>query len=74
MDEVQVSLKKPFLQHWVLQNLEREFIVSSKNVWDPHPVNLIRSSSITKNYIALAESERGPQVIVYPKCIRLSSI
>ena len=65
LDEICCILKKTYLQHWALKNIEQEFIVSNKNTWDPHPVNLLKTSTLSKNYYIMAESERGPQIAIH---------
>jgi hypothetical protein len=64
LDESAIYLKKSYLQHWAVCNLKKEFLVPSKNTWDPHPVNITKISAIKTNYQTLAESDRGPHVII----------
>ena len=60
-NEMQCFLKKTSMFHWALEGIEPEFIVSCLNSWDPHPINIIKSS-IGINYQILAETDKGPQV------------
>ena len=62
LDEKQCYLKKTLMHHWIIEGLEKEFIISSKNSWDPHPINLTKNSQIGVNYKIIAETDRGPQV------------
>lgn len=54
---------KQYLQHWSVVDLPKEFLVLNKNNWDPHPTNITNIDIILKNYVVIAESERGPQII-----------
>jgi hypothetical protein len=60
-------LKKIYLQHWALTEMEMEFVVPAKNAWDIHQFNFVNAS---KSFIVIAESRRCPQVIVFDQnCI-----
>ena len=65
LDEISCIIKKAYVKHWALIDLKNEFIISNKNTWDPHPINIVRSSVLSRNYTTLAESERGAQIAVH---------
>ena len=54
------STKKIHIQHWVIKDVETEFVVSTKNAWDVHPFNFVNSQ---RTFFTLAESSRGPILI-----------
>lgn len=54
------SIKKIHIQHWLLQNVEIEFVVATKNSWDVHPFNFVNPQ---RTFITLAEGPRGPLLI-----------
>jgi hypothetical protein len=52
---------KQYVQHWLLKDVGlQEFLVSQKNSWDIHAVNVCDKSSC---FTILAESDRSPQII-----------
>lgn len=51
------------MHHWAVENLESEFVAINESLWDPHPVGLATSSPWEVNYSAIAESERGPEIV-----------
>lgn len=54
---------KQYIQHWLTKELEfKDHLVSSHNSWDVHPFNPISKESI---YTVLAESSRGPQILLH---------
>jgi hypothetical protein len=65
------TIKKIYNQHWLLQGLPVEFKVSSKNTWDPHPVNIKLENLhlLHSNYRVLATSLRGPQIAEHENTI-----
>jgi hypothetical protein len=60
--DVKVELKKNFMSHWCLKGVFHEFIAENVNTWDPHPINIVHSETVIKNYQTLAEAARGPQI------------
>jgi hypothetical protein len=48
-----------------MEGLPQEFVVDNRNTWDPHPINITNMAVIEKNYVTLAESDRGPQVATH---------
>ena len=56
-------IKKSHVQHWALTGLPMKFLVSAKNSWDPHPVNVTQVGVIGSNYHSLADNEKGPSII-----------
>ncbi len=56
-------IKKSYVQHWALVGLPQKFLVSAKNAWDPHPVNVTQVGLVGPNYRTLADSERGPSIV-----------
>jgi len=56
------SIKKIYLQHWILQGLPFEFKVASKHSWHVHQFNFVNPQ---KTFIVMAESPRGPQIISF---------
>lgn len=56
------SIKKLYLQHWVLQALPSEFKVPAKNNWHIHQFNFVNPN---KTFIVMAESSRCPEVIYF---------
>ncbi len=56
------SIKKVYLQHWILQGLPFEFKVASKHSWHVHQFNFVNPN---KTFIVMAESPRGPQIISF---------
>lgn len=56
-------LKKSYVQHWALAGLPQKFLISAKNAWDPHPVNVTQVRIVGPNYHSLADCERGVRII-----------
>jgi hypothetical protein len=67
--ESQWTVLKQYIQHWSVRNCKRDFIVLSKNVWDPHPFNITNIEYIVKQYTVIAESESGCQIIEHRNTI-----
>jgi len=63
LTEWKCTIKKPYIQHWSVLDLPPEFLVSCKNAWDSHPVNITNIVSVGKNYTTIAESDKGPVII-----------
>lgn len=52
---------KQCMQHWLVKDLGlKEFLVSQKNFWDIHAINV---ADINSKFTILAESSRSPQII-----------
>lgn len=61
--ETTVRIYKQFVQHWLTKGLGfREFLVPNLNAWDVHPTNATEKDNV---FTVLAESERGPQIIIH---------
>lgn len=56
-------IKKSYVQHWAFVGLPQRFLVSAKNAWDPHPVNVTNARIIGPNYQSLADCEKGARII-----------
>ena len=56
-------LRKSCIQHWALINLPQRFVVTTKNTWDPHPVNITQIGGVGPNDNILADNEKGPCII-----------
>jgi hypothetical protein len=57
------------LHHWVVSNIESEFVAINESLWDPHPIGLSTTNSSAVNYTTLAESERGPELVEHMNTI-----
>lgn len=53
-------LKKIHIQHWLLQDVEIEFVVATRNTWDIHPFNFVNPK---RTFLTLGEGPRGPMII-----------
>ena len=73
MYETSCNIKKPYVQHWLLQEIPQSFKVPKKNKWDPHPINIQKDCiyKVGGNYIVLADSGRGPQIIEHKQTIAI---
>ena len=61
------NLKKLYLQHWALQDMEMEFVIASRNSWDIHKFNFV---NVNKSFTVVAESKTCPQIICFePYCV-----
>jgi hypothetical protein len=61
--EAAVRIYKQFVQHWLSVGFGfREFLVPNLNAWDVHPINATDKDSVI---MVLAESVRGPQIILH---------
>mmetsp|Transcript_7935 Transcript_7935/g.15428 ORF Transcript_7935/g.15428 Transcript_7935/m.15428 type:complete len:620 (-) Transcript_7935:28-1887(-) len=61
--ETTVRIYKQYVQHWLTKGLGfREFLVPNLNAWDVHPINATEKENV---FTVLAESERGPQIIIH---------
>ena len=38
--DIKCSIKKEFISHWLLQDLNLDFVVENKNSWEIHPINI----------------------------------
>jgi hypothetical protein len=38
--DVKCKIKKEYLSHWLLKDLDLEFVVENKNSWEIHPINI----------------------------------
>ncbi|CAG9323794.1 unnamed protein product [Blepharisma stoltei] len=65
--ETKVRIFKQFVQHWLLKGVGfDEFLVPNLNKWDVHPIN----ATLKENVLSvLAESQRGPQIIVHNNAV-----
>lgn len=62
-NEGKMIVFKQYIQHWLTKGLEfKEHLVPSTNAWDVHPFNPISKENV---YTVLAESSRGPQIILH---------
>lgn len=53
---------KQHVQHWLVKDIGlQEFLISQKNSWNLHPINVKDTNS---HFTIIAESDRSPQVIV----------
>ena len=53
---------KHHVQHWLVKDIGlQDFLVSQKNSWDVHAVNV---ADVDSHFTILAESERSPQIFV----------
>jgi len=59
LTDVKCTIKKQYISHPLMEGLPQEFVVDNRNTWDPHPINITNMAVIEKNYMTLAESERG---------------
>jgi hypothetical protein len=73
MYESLCTIKKPYVQHWLLKDLPLSFKVTKKNKWDAHPVNIQKDciNNVGTNYVVLGETDRGPQIIEHKSTIAL---
>jgi len=69
-----VRIRKFHTQHWILKDIKQEFKVTCLNKWDPHSVNISDIAKVGKNYITLAESDKGPQIIEHNNSIAVQFI
>ena len=66
-NEDRCRIFKQYVQHWLVKGLGfSEFLVTSINKWDVHPINATAKENV---YTVLAESPRGPQIIIYGNCV-----
>jgi len=69
--ERKCKIKKEYLHHWLVQNIEPEFVAINESLWDPHPIGLSTTSAYEVNYSTIAESDRGPEVIEHRNTIAM---
>ena len=65
VNETICYIRKINLQHWMFEDIKRQFLVTYKNAWDPHPVNISKIHLVGQNYHILADGESGPMVYLY---------
>lgn len=66
-NEDRCRIFKQYVQHWLAKGLGfSEFLVTSINKWDVHPINATAKENV---YTVLAESPRGPQIIMHGNCV-----
>eukprot|EP01017_Pseudomicrothorax_dubius_P028856 TRINITY_DN3459_c0_g3_i2.p1 TRINITY_DN3459_c0_g3~~TRINITY_DN3459_c0_g3_i2.p1 ORF type:complete len:607 (-),score=80.43 TRINITY_DN3459_c0_g3_i2:39-1859(-) len=56
------SIKKVYIQHWLVKGVDSEFLVPSNNMWDIHPFNF---SNPKKVFYVIGEADRGAQIISF---------
>ena len=68
-DEDKCRIFKQYVQHWLVKGLGfSDFLVPSINKWDVHPINATSKENV---YTVLAESPRGPQIIMYSNIVAM---
>lgn len=67
--ERKCKIKKEHLHHWVVSDIESEFVAINESMWDPHPIGLSSAAANQVNYSTIAESERGPEVVEHMNTI-----
>ena len=66
-NEDRCRIFKQYVQHWLSKGLGfSEFLVISINKWDVHPINATSKENV---YTVIAESPRGPQIIIHSNCV-----
>ena len=51
--------------HYLFKDIRPEFVVDVHNLWDPHPVQTQAFNITKENYQIMAETERGPVVVLH---------
>lgn len=46
-----------------MKDLKPEFKACCLNKWDPHQINITDIGKVGKNYVILAENDKGPQIV-----------
>lgn len=64
-------IKKSYVQHWAVSNLPQRFLVTGKNAWDPHPINVTQAGLIGENYHTLADNDKGPCIIEHKNTLAI---
>jgi len=59
-------LKKHEYHHWLLADINPEFVVATKSRWEVHPFSFLDSGKI---FSILAESKTGPMIIEYKNIV-----
>ncbi len=72
-DETICTIRKPYLHHWLFDDLSSQYLVLHDNLWDVHPVNLTYVSYIKRNYTTLSDCDRGPEVVEHDNSIAMQS-
>lgn len=67
--DTRCELRKNLMSHWVLQGIYHEFVVENINTWDPHPVSIVQTEVVERNFTTLAEGDRGPQIAEHNNAI-----
>ncbi|OMJ75186.1 hypothetical protein SteCoe_25736 [Stentor coeruleus] len=68
-NEDKCRVYKQYVQHWLVKGLGfSEFLIPSMNKWDVHPINATLKENV---YMVLAESNRGPQIIIHNNAVSL---
>lgn len=68
-NEDKCRIYKQYVQHWLVKGLGfSEFLVPSINKWDVHPINATVKENV---YTVIAESSRGPQIILHNNTVAL---
>lgn len=58
--DIKVEIHKHLMSHWCIKNVKHEFMAENINKWDPHPINIVNTETIMKNYTTIAFGTRGP--------------
>lgn len=61
--ERKCTLKKEYFHHWIVQGLDKEFVVTNESLWDAHPKALGTSSVYGGILSIIVESENGPELM-----------
>ncbi len=69
LDESFCFLKRAYVQHWCFTGVPAKFLVTTKNAWDPHPVNVTNVGAVGPNYTVLAENDRACAIVEHNNTI-----
>lgn len=53
-------IKKNYINHWLVQNIDKEFLMENKSAWTIHTFNFLHKD---KTFSVLADNDKGPTII-----------
>jgi hypothetical protein len=62
-------IKKEHFHHWAVKSMDKQFAAINESMWDPHPIGLSSTPAYEVNYVTIADSERGAEVVEHRNTI-----
>lgn len=67
--ERKCTIKKEHLHHWLVNGVDKDFVAINESLWDAHPIKMATTTLNETNYVTIADSDNGPEIVEHKNTV-----